>query len=272
MRNYNRRRSTLVLLLAAGALLCAVTLAGELLADRAMAADFTRKNLAPCWSCPFGTDWMGRDMLARTLAGLSLSIRIGVVTALLSGAVALVLGTACALFGGWVDGAISWVIDLVMGVPHILLVILISIACGRGAVGVTAGVALTHWPSLARLVRGEVLQLRQAPYVRMARRLGLSGLSKENIPDAMKVLREQGHLVLPLVVLIALMFLGYTPLYAAVIAIAATVAASWLRRETRMTWDKIVAACVEGARGAVSVGVCCVIIGEIGRASCRERV
>ena len=84
-----------------------------------------------------------------------------------------------------------------------------------------------------------------------ARRLGLSGLSKENIPDAMKVLREQGHLVLPLVVLIALMFLGYTPLYAAVIAIAATVAASWLRRETRMTWDKIVAACVEGARGAV---------------------
>ena len=96
-----------------------------------------------------------------------------------------------------------------------------------------------------------------------ARRLGLSGLSKENIPDAMKVLREQGHLVLPLVVLIALMFLGYTPLYAAVIAIAATVAASWLRRETRMTWDKIVAACVEGARGAVSVGVCCVIIGVI---------
>lgn len=96
-----------------------------------------------------------------------------------------------------------------------------------------------------------------------AKRLGLSGLSKENIPDAMKVLREQGHLVAPLVVLIALMFWGYTPLYAAVIAIAATVAASWLRRDTRMTWDKIVAACVEGARGAVSVGVCCVIIGVI---------
>ena len=96
-----------------------------------------------------------------------------------------------------------------------------------------------------------------------ARRLGLSGLSKENIPDAMKVVREQGHLVIPLVVLIALMFLGYTPLYAAVIAIAATIAASWLRKDTRMTWDKIVAATVEGARGAVSVGVCCVIIGVI---------
>ena len=96
-----------------------------------------------------------------------------------------------------------------------------------------------------------------------ARRLGLSGLSKENIPDAMKVVKEQGHLVIPLVVLIVLMFMGYTPLYAAVIAIAATVAASWLRRDTRMTWDKIVAATVEGAKGAVSVGVCCVIIGVI---------
>lgn len=96
-----------------------------------------------------------------------------------------------------------------------------------------------------------------------ARRLGLSGLSKENIPDAMKVIREQGHLVIPLVVLIALMFMGYTPLYAAVIAIAATVAASWLRKDTRMTWDKILAATVEGARGAVSVGVCCVIIGVV---------
>lgn len=96
-----------------------------------------------------------------------------------------------------------------------------------------------------------------------ARQLGLSGLSKENIPDAMKVVKEQGHLVIPLAVLIVLMFMGYTPLYAAVIAIVATVAASWLRKDTRMTWDKIVAATVEGAKGAVSVGVCCVIIGVI---------
>ena len=96
-----------------------------------------------------------------------------------------------------------------------------------------------------------------------ARRLGLAGLSKENIPNALKVLKEQGHLIAPLVVLIALMCMGYTPLYAAVIAIFATIAASWLRKDTRMTWDKIVAATVEGARSAVSVGVCCVIIGVI---------
>lgn len=96
-----------------------------------------------------------------------------------------------------------------------------------------------------------------------AMRLGLSGLSKENIPDAIKVIKEQGHLVIPLVLLIALMFMGYTPLYAAVISIFATIAASWLRPETRMTPQKILDAVIEGSKGAISVGVCCVIIGII---------
>ena len=96
-----------------------------------------------------------------------------------------------------------------------------------------------------------------------AKRLGLSGLAKENIPDAMKVVREQGHLVLPLAALITLMFIGYTPLYSAVISIFITIAASWLRKDTRMTGAKIIAAMVEGSKGAISVGVCCVIIGVI---------
>lgn len=96
-----------------------------------------------------------------------------------------------------------------------------------------------------------------------AKRTGLSGLAKENIPQAMDVLKNQGHLVLPLVVLIGLMFGGYTPLYAAVISIFTTIAASWLKKETRMGVDKIIAATLEGAKGAISVGVCCVVIGII---------
>ena len=96
-----------------------------------------------------------------------------------------------------------------------------------------------------------------------AKRLGLSGLARENIPQATKVLKEQGHLVLPLITLIGLMFAGYTPLLAAVVSIFATIVASWLRKDTRMGWDKIVAATAEGAQSAISVGVCCVIIGVI---------
>ena len=79
----------------------------------------------------------------------------------------------------------------------------------------------------------------------------------------MKVIREQGHLVLPLISLIGLMFAGFTPLYAAVISIFVTIGASWLRKDTRMTPDKILAAVVEGSKSAISVGVCCVIIGVI---------
>lgn len=170
----NRRKSAVLLLSLACAVLLAVALAGGLASGPAEAVDFTRKNLPPSLTHLFGTDWMGRDMLARTLAGLSLSIRIGALTAVLSGAIALALGTASAAFGGWVDALISWLIDLVLGIPHILLMILVSIACGRGTLGVTAGVALTHWPSLARLVREEVLQLKEATFLRAARRLGVS--------------------------------------------------------------------------------------------------
>lgn len=172
----NQRLWTTVFFLAAVVILTAVTAAGILTEGYAVETDFSQRNLSPSRQHLFGTDWMGRDMLARTLSGLSLSIRIGVLTAAVSAAVALLLGTASAVFGGKADAAISWCIDLVMGIPHILLVMLISLACGRGFAGVVAGVALSHWPSLARVVRGEIIQLRQAPYILVAEKMGVSKL------------------------------------------------------------------------------------------------
>lgn len=170
----NRRKSTILFLIAAVAILAAVTAAGILMEESAMETDFSRTNLKPSPEYLFGTDWMGRDMFARTIAGLSLSIRIGLLTAAVSAGAALVLGTAAAVLGRKADAVISWCIDLVMGIPHILLVMLISIACGRGFAGVVAGVSLSHWPSLARVIRGEVLQLRSAPYILAAEKLGVS--------------------------------------------------------------------------------------------------
>lgn len=96
-----------------------------------------------------------------------------------------------------------------------------------------------------------------------AKRLGLSGLSPENIPNAAKVLRERGHLLIPLIVLMALMFSGYTPLFAAIMAIFVTIPVSWLRKETRMGLRTIVQATVEGSRSAIGVGISCIIIGVI---------
>ena len=176
-RKMNRRQSTLIFLAAATLFLACVTVAGILLEDRALETDFSRINLAPCLRYPFGTDWMGRNMFMRTFAGLSLSIRIGVLTAAVSAVTALLLGTAAAVLGKKADVVISWVTDLVMGIPHILLVMLISIACGRGFAGIVAGVSLSHWPSLARVIRGEVIQLKEAPYIMAAEKLGVSKLA-----------------------------------------------------------------------------------------------
>ncbi len=172
----NRKRS--VALAAAGAvLLAAVIIAGLGLQPAAQATDFAAKSLAPSLSHPFGTDWMGRDMLCRTLAGLSTSVLVGLGAALSSALIALVLAAAAALGPRWADAAVSWLVDLMMGIPHIVLLILISYALGKGFWGVTIGVALTHWPSLTRVLRAEILQCRNADYVTAAARLGQSRLA-----------------------------------------------------------------------------------------------
>lgn len=168
---WNRRRATVYLAIFSLLLLAGITVAGQLLTDKALAADFSRKNLAPCLKYPFGTDWMGRDMFVRTVTGMSLSIRIGLLTAFASSVIAFVLGIAAAM-GRYADSVIGCVIDTVMGIPHILLLVLISYAAGKGFSGVVIGIALTHWTSLARLLRAEVLQLKESQYVQIARRLG----------------------------------------------------------------------------------------------------
>ena len=155
-RGGNRTATLAACVLAAFALL-AVVMAGIALYGQATVTDFTAKNLGPSFEHPFGTDWMGRDMLARVLAGLSTSVLVGLLAAGVSSVIALVLGCAAALGGKRVDAVVSWLIDLMMGVPHIVLLVLISFALGKGFWGVTIGVAVTHWASLARVVRAEVL-------------------------------------------------------------------------------------------------------------------
>lgn len=168
----NRKRTAIAAIVAA-AVLVAVVVAGIIAAPLATQVDFLQKNLPPDALHPFGTDWMGRDMLARTLAGLSLSIFVGLVAACVSSCIALVLASVAALGPSWADSAVSWLIDMMMGIPHIILLILISFALGGGFVGVTVGVALTHWPSLTRVLRAEILQCRNSDYVIAAKRLGV---------------------------------------------------------------------------------------------------
>lgn len=174
-RNWNRHKTMTVLFLIFLLILLVIIVGGEYSREKAVTADFSRKNLAPCPRYPFGTDWMGRDMFLRTLCGLSLSIRIGLLTACISAGIAFFMGI-CASLGKAADGIIIGMIDAVMGIPHLLLLILISFAAGKGFPGVVAGISLTHWTSLARLLRGEVLQLNECSYIKISRKLGMGKL------------------------------------------------------------------------------------------------
>lgn len=174
MKQMNQRKKMVLIFGLVVAFLATVALIGSFCYDSARITDFSRKNLRPGIPYLFGTDWLGRNMLTRTLNGLSMSILIGLCAAGISAVIAFVLGVLAAVGGKKVDACVTWLIDLIMGIPHILLLILISYALGKGLKGVIIGVAVTHWTSLARVIRAEVLQLKESQYIKIAKQLGHS--------------------------------------------------------------------------------------------------
>ncbi|CAM3418589.1 ABC transporter permease [Marinicrinis lubricantis] len=167
-----RRRTLLWIGLTAGLLLFTVLGSLLMVSDQQLNSNLELRNAPPSWEHPFGTDWLGRDMLARTLRGLTLSLGVGLTAALCSVGIAFALGLAAAVMGRTVDRLITWLIDLFLSVPHLITLILIAFVMGGGVRGVVIGIAFTHWPSLARVIRAEVLQLRSAHYVHVSRKLG----------------------------------------------------------------------------------------------------
>ena len=168
----SRRARTLWLATLSLACLLAVPVAAALFGDEGLSTALAHRHQPPSLAHPFGTDQLGRDMLARTLHGLSLSLRVGLLAASVAAALGAVLGLLSGVFGVKVDLIITWLIDLVLSLPHLVLLILIAFAVGGGFTGVVVGVALTHWPSLARILRAEVLQVKSADYVKLSSKLG----------------------------------------------------------------------------------------------------
>jgi peptide/nickel transport system permease protein len=126
----------------------------------------------PSAAHPFGLDELGRDILARLVAGARISLIVGIAVVSVSSLIGMALGSIAGYFGGYVDDAISRVIDVLMAFPGILLAIALVAVLGPSLTNVVIALCVIGWVGYARLVRGQTLRTRELEYVQAARALG----------------------------------------------------------------------------------------------------
>lgn len=122
----------------------------------------------------FGTDIYGRDLLSRIIIGSRVSLTVGFMAVLISLFLGTSLGAIAGFYSGKIDAAISWLMNVLWSLPALLLVIAISFALGKGFWQVFIAVGLSMWVEVARLVRGQVISLKNAPFIEAAKSLGFS--------------------------------------------------------------------------------------------------
>ena len=165
------------------------TLDGEAISTtRAQLKNEIRKKNTATQRFLIGTDKIGRDMLSRLMAGTIVSLSVGLISVFISLVLGIGLGAVAGYFGGWIDDVITWIINVVWSIPTLLLVIAITFALGKGFVQVFIAVGLTMWVEVARVVRGQVLSLKNMEYIEASRALGFGTfriISKHIIPNIM---------------------------------------------------------------------------------------
>ncbi|MEA4827548.1 MAG: ABC transporter permease [Clostridium sp.] len=148
-------------------------------------------NLTPSKEYWFGTDNLGRDLFSRLWIGGRVSIAIGVIGTIIEVIIGCIYGGISGYFGGRVDNAMMRVVEVLNSIPYMIVVILISIFLGKGMIAMLIALCITGWTGMARMVRGQVMQLKQSEYVLAAQALGGSSsriILKHLIPNTIGII------------------------------------------------------------------------------------
>ncbi|MBP1966731.1 ABC transporter permease [Paenibacillus aceris] len=176
-------------------LMALLAICGPLLTDQSYSKqvllDANQKPSAAHW---FGTDELGRDVYARILYGARISLFIGLMAALIDFVIGIIYGGIAGYFGGRIDNVMMRFVDLLYGIPYLLVVILLMVVMGPGLLTIIVALSATGWIGMARIVRGQVLSLKSSEYVLAARTLGGGAgyiIRKHLLPNAIGVIIVQ---------------------------------------------------------------------------------